>query len=409
MFWIFPVAVWIGSANATINDFSEEYAASRFVLSAPDGSTLLLKGQSRFSLRDIEGAGGPGYDSITDTRTIGTRSPSVGLDDSMLAAELSLQGGWAWHLQLAFSPTSAYADAAWVEWSRANQRINVSFEVGHHHSVVARHEWGARRSLGSRVYWGSPEEHLVGEASLTLGAVDLRWAGSVAMMRPLGAANLNDGGDESGTLSALSYDSSRTFSGNRPVVGGLMSAKVGPVDLSLFGFIGTLAEQGGVSELYNRMANYSSLSGDTSATDFHWWGGRWDVDGELGQIVAEAVSSREGLLERRLYQIEVRSIIKSINKFDSIEPWSRFEKLSILNGDVEVEEGLPFRSAATSQAITWDWDVYTFGISFRWPNRWVALHLEYALILEQNGSDNLSIENEPIANNETTMQLELRF
>ena len=409
MIWILPLFVWTGSANATTNDFSDEYAATRFVFLSPDGSTLSLKGQSMFSFRDIEGAGGPGYDSITDTRTIGTRSPSVGLEDSMLAAELALSSGWSWHLQLAFSTTSAYADAAWVEWSRTAGIINVSLEVGHHHSVVARHEWGARESLGSRVYWGSSEEHLVGEASMSLGGVYLRWIGSLGMMRPLGAVTLNDGGDETGTLSALSYDSSRTFSGNSPVVGGVVMAEAGPFALSLFGFMGTLAEQGGVSELYNRMANYSSLSGDTNATDFYWWGGRSDSDGELGQLIVEIVSSREGLLERRLLQAEARYKIKSVMNFSSIEPWARFENLTILDGDLEVEGGIPFRSAATSQAITWDWTVYTLGASFRWPGRWVAVHVEHSLILEANGSEALSIDNEPIANNETTMQLELRF
>ena len=39
----------------------------------------------------------------------------------------------------------------------------------------------------------------------------------------------------------------------------------------------------------------------------------------------------------------------------------------------------------------------------------MALHVEYAAILEENGADELSVTNEPIANNEMTMQLELRF
>lgn len=409
MVWILTFVFSLGTANATTNDFSDEYALSRFVISATDGSTFALKGQSRFSFRDIEGRGGPDYDSITDTRTIGTRSPSVGLEDSMLAAELTLQGGWAWHLQLGFSPTVAWADAAWVEWSGDAGIFNVLLEAGHHHSVVARHEWGARRSLGSRVYWGSPEEHLVGELSTKLGMVSIRSVGSLAMMRPLGADTINDGGDQAGTLSVLSYDSSRTFSGNMPVAGGLLAVGLGPVELSVFGFGGSLAEQGGINELFNRMGNYSSLSGDTGSTEFYWWGGRWDVDSEIGQVVAETVMSKEGLLDRRLLQVEARGRIQNIKMFDSIEPWSRFEYMAILNGGDEVEGGLPFRSAATSQAITWDWNVYTFGLSIWWQNRWVALHLEHAMIFEQNGSDSLSIENEPIANNETTLQLELRF
>ena len=409
MVLITSVLLSLGSAMATVNDFADEFSASRFVLEVPDGSSIVLKGLSQFSLRDIEGRGGPGYDSITDTRTVGTRSPSVGLDVSMLAASLILRGGWQWNMQLGFSQSSAWTDAAWLEWSGGGEKIDLSFEAGHHHTVVARHEWGARRSLGSRVYWGSPEEHFVGELSTELGAVRISSAVSIAMMRPLGASTLNDGGDQAGTLAALSYDDARIFSGNTPVLGGLFMAGLGPAELTFFGFKGGLAEQGGINELFNRMANYSSLSGDTSSNNFNWWGGRFDLDGDLGQFVSEAVFSTEGLLNRRLLQGEARARIKSIERLESVEPWVRYEELTIIDGDEMVESGLPFRSVATSQAITWDWTVYTAGLSVWWSNRWVALHVEYAVILEENGAEDLSVENEPIANNEMTMQLELRF
>jgi len=394
---------------ATVNDFADEFSASRFVLEVQDGSSIVIKGLSQFSLRDIEGRGGPGYDSITDTRTVGTRSPSVGLDVSMLAVNLALRGGWEWNMQLGFSQSAAWTDAAWLEWTGGSEKLDVSFEAGHQHTIVARHEWGSRRSLGSRVYWGSPEEHLVGEVSTEIGALRVTSAASLAMMRPLGSSTLNDGGDQTGTLAVLSYDDARIFSGNTPVIGGLLMAGLGPAEFTLFGFKGGLAEQGGINELFNRMANYSSLPGDTSSNSFNWWGGRLDLDGDHGQIVSEIVYSNEGLLSRRLLQSEARARIKSINVLESIEPWVRYEELTILGGDEMVENGLPFRSVATSQAITWDWTVYTAGLSIWWRNRWVALHVEYAAILEENGAEELSVTNEPIANNEMTMQLELRF
>ena len=89
---------WTPTAAATPDDFADHLAAPHFSWETSEGLELVLKGQARLSLRDIEGRGGPGFDSITDTRTIGTRSPTAGLDDATLATRLSLPDAWRWHL-----------------------------------------------------------------------------------------------------------------------------------------------------------------------------------------------------------------------------------------------------------------------------------------------------------------------
>ena len=55
--------------------FSDQRSAPHFALKSKDGSKLVFKGWLGLSMRDLEGRGGIGHDSITDTATIGTMMP----------------------------------------------------------------------------------------------------------------------------------------------------------------------------------------------------------------------------------------------------------------------------------------------------------------------------------------------
>jgi hypothetical protein len=390
---------WTPTAAATADDFADHLAAPHFSWETSEGLKLVLKGQARLSLRNIEGRGGPGFDSITDTRTIGTRSPTAGLDDATLATRLSLPDAWRWHLQLRFTDTKAWVDASWVDWSTGDDATGATLELGHHHPLVAMAERSSRESLASRVYWGSSEEHLTGAVHHTIGDISLTWAQSLAMMRPLGAAPVNDGGDTLGTLAVLSYSKAEPHSGNRPVAGGMLSLTAPHVSASGFGFIGQLAEERGVSELSNRIANYTRLPGDDGSTQFHWFGGRAQAEFKSSRATAETIQSQEGLLSRRLIWGELRGIQGL--KRHRLEPWARLERLTLLNGQAEIGETETLRNSATSQAITWDWQVLTLGMAIYGPGDWVALQLEHSFIGEPEG--------EPFSNDESTLQLELRF
>ena len=67
------------------------------------------------------------------------------------------------------------------------------------------------------------------------------------------------------------------------------------------------------------------------------------------------------------------------------------------------------RSPDPSQAITWDHQVYTVALATQIYPRLLWLRAEHSIIEEDNGAPGLGRANSPINNNETTLDLELRF
>src|SRR5687767_4349422 len=95
-------------------DLAEAPRPARFTLVSGQRS-LGLAGELELELHDIQGRGGVGHDSPSDTRTLGTRSPFMEIDALHLALSLGLDDGLGATALLALHPAGAYLAAAWIE------------------------------------------------------------------------------------------------------------------------------------------------------------------------------------------------------------------------------------------------------------------------------------------------------
>ena len=233
------------------------------------------------------------------------------------------------------------------------------------------------------------------------------------MARPISSTPLNDGGGEEGTLALISYGEAHPFSGNLPVGAGAVTVEAGPLSLESFLFVGSLSDQYGAHELSNRISNYDELPNDGGERTLYLAGGRFGLNLERAALTLEGMQSGEGLLQRRFALVELRGDLPGAMGCERLEPWVRFEQQQILDADAPLSDGSTLRQSATAHAVTWDWRVASGGLSAFWRDRKVGLHLLVALIGETTGDESPGSEhpllNQQFANNETTMQLELRF
>jgi hypothetical protein len=415
---IIALLVLVGPAFA-YDEFSDLRVPAHFSIAESEGLKLVLKGQSEISWRDIEGAGGEGHDSISDTVTLGTRSGHANIDGLRLAVRLETPENLAFYSAFFFDDRGARAEGAWLDHRATfSSGLLLHSEVGFHTPLVATDDLTSRAPLTSRIYWGQPEMHL--STKLWGRHGNLRWwvGGSVAMMRPLDATGLNDASRPKGTISVLSYGPAETFSGNHPVYGGTIALGYGPIQLEAFGFLGELSAARGIDELRNRIAHFSLLPG-YNATDprdqdsSFWWGGaRLDIALAGVEVRLEWIESRESLLRRGTAYAQlgyVWSVQPIGNWFRTLELRLRAERYQIHGAGDPLNPTSALRVVDPSQAITWDYRVGTVSLCSLLYRDLVRLYIEHSLIAELNGAPEIGLPDQPIRNNETTLQLELRF
>ncbi|MBW2735958.1 MAG: hypothetical protein JRH20_26535 [Deltaproteobacteria bacterium] len=408
-----------GIAHASFDEFADDHAPARFQLRSGD-LTLTLKGEVELELHDLEGQGGVGYDSPTDTRTLGTRSPFVEIDSFWLALRLGLPGRLAINSLLEFSQRGSRVGAVWFD-ARANWpgRIEHHLEIGLHTPLIKLDRRTERYPLIATVYWRDPEYHAVYEGRLSLGirsGVDLGL--SLAVMRPIAFSSVQESTSHKGTINIVAYGPARPFSGNAPVWGGRLRLFSHGAFISAFGFIGSLAAEAGTDELRNSFASYQDLPGYNAADvgrqdpTFWWSGGRLGYDGYGVHAIVEFIASRESLLRRwglygqLSYALRLRDASKLLH---TLELLGRYERYRLHNSADVLLGGRSLRSPAPSQAVTWDFDVITAALITTIYRDMLRLRLEYTWIHEHNGVPGLGIPEAPIRNNELLAQLELRF
>jgi hypothetical protein len=100
-----PVLFWLTAPTLAYDAFSEQRSPSQFVLTGTEETRLVLKGRLHLAWHDLEGDGGPRHDSISDTATLGTRSPHFALESARVAFRVELPTDLSVYTALAFSET----------------------------------------------------------------------------------------------------------------------------------------------------------------------------------------------------------------------------------------------------------------------------------------------------------------
>ena len=406
-------------ARASFDEFGEGYIPASFTLNAKY-LTLVLKGEIELELHDLEGEGGPGHDSPTDTKTLGTRSPFVEIDTFSLSLRVGFaETVWVYSI-LDFTMSDASVGAVFVDYRGAGPDwLEHHVEAGYNTPIVRIDRRTERQPLAASIYWRQPEVHLAWEGVFALAShVTLEVGASAAMMRPLGFATVQDSTAQASTINVLAYDRAATFSGNGGVYGGRLRLEVWGAFVDAFGFGGGLVAESGTDVLRSGFSNYRDLPGydadQTASGDFYWFGGRVGYSGYGVSVVAEAVGSREDLLVRWTaygqvgYRAELRGDEGAL-LFRAIEPVVRYEAYRIEGSSDLTPSGRALRSTAPINAVSWDFDVLTVAVMTEVWGDFVKLRIEYTLLWEQNGVPALGISNAPFRNDELVVQAELRF
>lgn len=399
--------------------FDDTGAPAHFELS--DGELrLALKGELSLAFHNLEGAGGPGRDSQTDTRTIGTRSPYVELSGFTLAPRLTLTPGLAVNTQLRFTPESAQVAATWFDAQAQTGPFDHHVEVGFRPPFASRDPHAIREPLAATAFWSAAEMHVVYEAGQRFGAGTepgevggFGWSAglSAAMGRPLGFAPVQASHAQRGTINVLAYDSGRVYSGNAPMYGARGRFEAWGAYAELFGFRGELADESGTDQLRASLAGYAALpDGEQSNHTSFWGGGRTGYDRHGVHAVLEGVYGAEGALRRWAADAELawRFELNDGRYFTAVEPLLRADLYRIPDSTA-VREGEALRSPALSQAATWDWTVYTVGLSVPVFRDLLVLRAEYDFIREANDVPALNVAGLNFRNDEFRAELRLRF
>ncbi|MEZ4435842.1 MAG: hypothetical protein R3F65_25880 [bacterium] len=401
----------VAAPAAGYDAFSDSRTPARFVVAGPDGLSLVLKGDARFGLYDLEGEGGPLHDSATDTATLGTRSAFAALDRARLAFRVETGTPVAFYSALRFEATQSFVEGAWVDVRhRFGGSVGLHGELGLHTPFAATDRLTYRKPLAERIYWDQPEMHAQVTTSVARGGLGLWLGASAAMMRPLGLAAVNDASNRGGTLAVLASKQSAAFSGVEPVFGARAGASFGGVSLEGFGFLGTMAREAGIDELANTIPYYTPrerravILGD----DRFWWaGGRLDAFVDGLELRVEGIASRESALSRCTGYVQAGYGIEGFGVFfGRFTPRVRVETYRII-------DGARLRAATPSKGLTWDWDVATLAVEALVYRDVIRLHVEYSFIGEIRSGDGAlplaGLADDPYDNDELTAQIELRF
>lgn len=398
------------------DEFSDGYSPSNFVVRA-DHLTLTWKGELEIEFHDIEGEGGPGHDSPTDTKTLGTRSPFVELDSFWLAIRLGMGEHVGFFSFLDFRTDAARLGAAWADFRMDGPDwLHHHIEAGYHTPFVKVDRRTERYPLIATAYWRESELHLTYEARLDLAHRTALEAGlALAMMRPLAPAGIQESTTEVGTINILGLGSARTFSGNGPVGGARVSIESFGISLEAFGFVGKMAAEGGTDVLRSALPNYRYLDGGDETDrygDFGWAGARLGYHDHNIHFWAEGIIAREDLLTRYGGYAQLSYAIPLPAPggwFPALEPLVRVETFRIQDSTEIQSNGQALRSTAPINAVSWDYDVLTLALISQLYRDLLRLRIEYYFIQERNGVAALNLEDISFANNELLIQLELRF
>jgi hypothetical protein len=411
------VVLAVAASPATaFDEFSEENSPTHFMLRAKD-LTLILKGELELELHDIEGEGGPGHDSPTDQKTLGTRSPFVEIDSLWLALRVGIGQHIGVFSVLEFRPDGAGVGAVWADarWTGPTW-LEHHAEAGYHTPIVKVDRRTERYPLIATAFWREPELHLAYEARMRLARrVHLDLGASIAMMRPLALAGVQDSRSQAGTINILGSGPADTMSGNGPVGGGRLGLDVYGAFIEGFGFVGRLAAEGGTDVLRSALPNYRHLDGyheGNAYGDFFWAGGRVGYHGHGVHAWVEGIYARQDLLERwGAYAQASWRIPLPVGGgwLPAVEPLVRVETFRILGGDDVQTSGHALRSTAPANAASWDHDALTLALITEVYRDLFRVRVEYSFLREHNGVPGLGVGDAPIRNDELVVQLELRF
>ena len=398
------------------DEFDATHAPARFSIDATEDIGLDIKGRMRISLHDLQGEGGPGYDSPTDTATIGTRSPFVALD----SFELSFRGHWKdllWiNANVAFLTDDTYLSAIYFEYkSELTDWFSQGVEIGYQNSIVATNRHTVRYPLIATNYWRNSEYHVAYGGKFNLAKdTSIALYASLGMMRPLKSEPIHGSSVYKGTFSTLAYGPAQAFSGNSPTGTALLRFYTHGFDLDLFGFVGELTTQYGIHTLISDFTYYR-LDPDFDANETealaYWYGGRLSYEFEGFHIMGEVIASHEHLLDRVGMYVQAGYNWTRDGAFwvNEIEFVARYEQTWLLHSTELFDEKHALRSPETNNAITWDYKILTLALKADIVSDFVALRLEYSLIWEENGVPALDIASEEISNNEFLLQIEARY
>jgi hypothetical protein len=244
------------------DEFDTMHAPPRFALSYED-LTLEIKGRARLGLHDLQGEGGPGYDSPTDTATIGTRSPFVELDSFELAFRLNWQELLWLNTNVTFTTAGASLGAIYFEYKQDLETwFSHGAEIGYQNSIVATHRHTVRYPLIATQYWKNPEYHAAYGARFQPSEnTSIVLYASVSMMRPLKSEPIHGSSTYAGSLKTLSYGTAKAFSGNSAA--GTALVRISTHGFTAEGFTGSAIRQIG----YN-INTLTSIWADTNPISY---------------------------------------------------------------------------------------------------------------------------------------------
>ena len=400
--------------SMAFDEFDTMHAPPRFALSYED-LTLEIKGRARLGLHDLQGEGGPGYDSPTDTATIGTRSPFVELDSFELAFRLNWQELLWLNTNVAFTTEGASLDAISFKYKQDLETwFSHGAEIGYQNSIVATHRHTVRYPLIATQYWKNPEYHAAYGARFEPSEnTSIVLYASVSMMRPLKSEPIHGSSTYAGSLKTLSYGTAKAFSGNSAAGTALVRISTHGFTAEGFGHIGQIATKNGINTLISDFPYYRSLSAfnpETNTSLIWWAGGRLAYDGFGVHLLAEAIASSEQHLKRAgMYGQASYTYSRDANYFNTFEILARYEQTWLLDAANPLSTSHALRSPELNNAISWDHRIVTLAARLNLIGDILSLRLEYSFFMEKNGVPALNIPDEPFDDNELLLQIEARY
>ena len=399
---------------AAFDEFDTEHAPPRFTLEYRD-LTLEVKGRARIGLHDLQGEGGPGYDSPTDTATIGTRSPFVELDSFELAFRLNWREFLWLNANVDFVTSGASLSAIYFEYKQAlSEGFSHGAEVGYQNSIAATHRHTVRYPLIALNYWKHPEYHAAYGAHFDLAPMtSLVIYASIAMTRPLKSDPIHGSSTYAGSLKTLSYGAAKAFSGNGPAGTGLIRFTTHGFSLEGFGYVGSLTTKDGLNTLISDFPYYRAMKGFDANENhcFAWWaGGRLAYNGYGVHVLAEAIASQEQLIKRvGMYAQASYTYRRDADYFNEFEFLVRYEQTWLRDADALLNETHALRSTELNNAITWDHQIITLAARLNIIEDILSIRAEYSFFLEKNGVPSLQIDDVDYDDNELLIQIEARY
>lgn len=411
---LFSFIVLLPDSAFAFDEFDTEHAPPRFTLDYK-ALTFEIKGRARLGFHDLQGEGGPGYDSPTDTATIGTRSPFVELD----SFELSFRLNWKellWiNANVAFLTDSTSLSAIYFEYKQELESwFSHGAEIGYQNSIAATHRHTVRYPIIASNYWKNPEYHAAYGANFKFAdKTALSLYASISMMRPLKSEPIHGSSTYAGSLKTMSYGPAKAFSGNSAAGTALVRLTSHGFMLEGFGHIGKIATKNGINTLVSDFPYYRSLP-DYSSEDLEttvWWaGGRIAWNGYGVHIMGEAIASAEQHIKRAgMYVQASYTFERDAEYMNTFEFLIRYEQTWLFNSTDLIDNTHAFRSPEVNNAITWDHQIITLAARLNIIEDILSIRAEYNFFLEDNGVPALNIDDSPFDDNELLIQIEAKY